>query len=36
MEGMREGLSNEDIFELSKIDPWFLDQFRQIHEIYEV
>jgi carbamoyl-phosphate synthase large subunit len=33
MQGMREGLSNEDIFELSKIDPWFLDQFRQIHNM---
>ena len=30
MQGMREGLTNEDIFELSKIDPWFLSQFRQI------
>ena len=30
MEGMRAGLTNEDIFELSKIDPWFLSQFRQI------
>jgi carbamoyl-phosphate synthase large subunit len=33
MQGMREGLSNEDIFELSNIDPWFLDQFRQIHDM---
>ena len=33
MQGMREGLTNEDIFELSKIDPWFLDQFRQIHDL---
>jgi carbamoyl-phosphate synthase large subunit len=32
MQGMREGLSNEDIFDLSKVDPWFIDQFRQIHE----
>ena len=30
MQGMREGLTNEDIFELSKIDPWFLTKFRQI------
>jgi len=30
MQGMREGLTNEDIFELSKIDPWFLTQFREI------
>ena len=33
MQGMREGLSNEDIFDLSKIDPWFLDQLRQIHDL---
>ena len=33
MQGMREGLTNEDIFELSKIDPWFLDQFRQIFDM---
>ena len=30
MQGMRKGLTNEDIFELSHIDPWFLSQFRQI------
>jgi len=33
MDGMRLGLTNEDIFELSKIDPWFLTKFRQIHDI---
>ncbi len=33
MQGMREGLSDEDIFELSKIDPWFLNQFREIHNM---
>jgi carbamoyl-phosphate synthase large subunit len=33
MEGMRQGLSNEDIFELSKIDPWFLSKFREIHDL---
>ena len=33
MDGMRKGLTNEDIFELSKIDPWFLTKFRQIHDI---
>ena len=33
MQGMREGLSDEDIFELSKIDPWFITQFRQIHDL---
>lgn len=33
MEGMRQGLSNDDIFELSKIDPWFLSKFREIHDL---
>jgi carbamoyl-phosphate synthase large subunit len=33
MQGMREGLSNEDIFELSKIDPWFLSKFREIYNL---
>lgn len=33
MDGMRLGLTNEDIFELSKIDPWFLTKFRQIHDL---
>ncbi|WP_419764648.1 MAG: carbamoyl-phosphate synthase large subunit [Arcobacter sp.] len=33
MDGMRLGLTNEDIFELSKIDPWFLTKFRQIINI---
>jgi len=33
MDGMRQGLTNEDIFELSKIDPWFLTKFRQIINI---
>ncbi len=33
MQGMREGLTNEDIFELSKIDPWFLTQFREIYDM---
>ena len=32
MDGMRQGLSNEDIFELSAIDPWFLNQFREIYQ----
>jgi carbamoyl-phosphate synthase large subunit len=30
---MRKGLTDEDIFELSKIDPWFLTQFREIYEM---
>ncbi len=31
MDGMRQGLTNEDIFELSNIDPWFLTKFRDIY-----
>ncbi len=33
MQGLREGLTNEEIFELSKIDPWFLTQFREIYNM---
>lgn len=33
MDGMRQGLTNEDIFELSKIDPWFLAKFREMYEL---
>ncbi len=33
MEGMRQGLSNDDIFALSKIDPWFLTKFREIYNL---
>lgn len=33
MEGMRQGLTNEEIFELSKIDPWFLTKFREIYNL---
>lgn len=33
LEGMRKGLTNEDIFELSKIDPWFLSKFREIFNL---
>ncbi|ADG93138.1 carbamoyl-phosphate synthase, large subunit [Arcobacter nitrofigilis DSM 7299] len=33
MQGMREGLTNEEIFELSKIDPWYLTKFRQIVDL---
>jgi len=29
-QGMREGISNEEIHELTSIDPWFLSQMRQI------
>jgi len=31
MQGYREGLTNEELFELSNIDPWFLSQFREIY-----
>ena len=31
MDGIRQGLSNEEIFDICKIDPWFLSQFREIY-----
>ena len=31
MQGYREGLTNEELFELCAIDPWFLDQFRTLY-----
>lgn len=31
-DAMRLGLTNEDLFALTKIDPWFLDQIREIVE----
>ncbi|WP_121626798.1 carbamoyl-phosphate synthase large subunit [Poseidonibacter antarcticus] len=33
MDGMRQGLSNEDIFDLCKVDPWFLSKFREMYNI---
>jgi carbamoyl-phosphate synthase large subunit len=33
MQGYRMGLSNEEIFELCAIDPWFLTKFREIYNI---
>lgn len=33
MDGMRQGLTNEEIFELSSIDPWFLAKFREIYNL---
>lgn len=33
MQGIRLGLSNEEIFELSKIDPWYLSQFRTLYNM---
>ncbi len=29
-DGMRLGLSNDDLFVLTKIDPWFLEQIREL------
>jgi len=31
MQGYREGLTNEELFDLCAIDPWFLDQLRTIY-----
>ncbi len=33
MQGMRNGLTDEDIFDLSNIDPWFITQFRQMYDM---
>ncbi|RXJ90720.1 carbamoyl phosphate synthase large subunit [Arcobacter sp. CECT 8983] len=33
MDGYRQGLTNEEIFELCNIDPWFLSKFREIYNI---
>ena len=33
MEAYRKGLSNEEIFDLCKVDPWFLSKFREIYNI---
>lgn len=33
MDGMRQGLSNEEIFDLCAVDPWFLTKFREMYEI---
>lgn len=30
---MEEGLSNEELFELTKIDPWWLAQLRELFDI---
>ena len=30
MDGMRQGLSNEELFDICAVDPWFLSQFREI------
>ena len=31
MQGYREGLTNEELFDLCAVDPWFLSQFREIY-----
>ena len=33
MDGFRAGLSNEELFDLCAIDPWFLSQFREIYNM---
>ncbi|MEA3554629.1 MAG: carbamoyl-phosphate synthase large subunit [Campylobacterota bacterium] len=32
MDCMRQGLTNDEIFDICKIDPWFLSQFREIYQ----
>ncbi|MBR7838016.1 carbamoyl-phosphate synthase large subunit [Actinospica durhamensis] len=33
MEALRAGASLEEVFDATKIDPWFIDQFQLIHEV---
>ena len=33
MQGFRAGLTNEELFDLCAIDPWFLSKFREIYNI---
>ncbi|RXJ88056.1 carbamoyl-phosphate synthase large subunit [Arcobacter sp. CECT 8985] len=33
MDAMRHGISNEEIFEMCSIDPWFLSKFREIYNL---
>ena len=33
MDGMRQGLTNEEIFDLCQVDPWFLSKFREMYNI---
>ena len=35
MQALRAGASLEEVFEATKIDPWFIDQLQLIHEIAE-
>ena len=32
MDGFRQGLSKDELFELCSIDPWFLSQFQEIYQ----
>ena len=32
---MEDGYTNEQLFEFTNIDPWFLMQFRGLHEVEE-
>ncbi|HXF93499.1 MAG TPA: carbamoyl-phosphate synthase large subunit [Nitrospiraceae bacterium] len=34
-DGMRLGMTNEELYELTKIDPWFLEQIREIVRVEE-
>lgn len=33
MDGLRQGLTTEDIFDLTQIDPWFLAKFKELYEL---
>ncbi|RXJ96332.1 carbamoyl phosphate synthase large subunit [Malaciobacter molluscorum] len=33
MDAMRHGISNEEIFEMCSIDPWFLSKFREMYNL---
>ena len=34
-QAMEDGYTQEEIFELTKIDPWFLAQFGELHQTEE-
>lgn len=33
MDGMRQGLTNDELFDLCKVDPWFLTKYREMYNI---
>lgn len=35
LQAMTEGYTNEQLFELTNMDPWFLGQFRELHNTEE-